>query len=194
MTSFEQIQDLWSNQPGGNQPGADAIIQQARLHTKTIKQKHKGTILILSVTAIVVAVYFTSYFSSTLNQPMAGVLLMLLSLLVRIAAEGISYRRFTGISITAHLQEYTRQAAMFYGFRKKILFLLTPLVLILYTAGFLLLLPAVKENVSHGFYIYILLSGSCFAVFISWLIIRQTKKEIQLLQYLTRVQDDIQQA
>jgi hypothetical protein len=194
MTSFEQIQDLWSNQPGSHQPSADAIIQHARLHTKEIKRKHIGTILILSATVIVVAIYFTSYFTSTLNQPMAAVLLMLLALLVRIAAEGISYRRFTGITITANLQEYTRQAAMFYAFRKKILFLLTPLVLILYTAGFLLLLPAVKQNVSHGFYVYILISGGCFAVFISWLIIRQTKKEVQLLQLLMRVQEDIKEA
>jgi hypothetical protein len=191
MTSFEQLQDLWHHQTGQNTVAPDEIIRRAELGTKAIKRKHKGTILILSATVLLLLVYFLAYRNGVINQALGGLLLMVLSLLVRIAAEMLSYRRFNAINSNSSLQDYTAHTVLFYQFRKKILLLLTPLILIVYAMGFMLLLPAAKQHVSHGFYIYIICSGLFFAIFITVLIINQTRKELKLLRFLMGVQAEL---
>jgi hypothetical protein len=188
MTTFKQIQELWGNQQNHTAGAPNEIIRKAAQDTKAIKAKHKITIALLCVTVVMLLLYSIAFSSGLVNNALTGLVLMVTSLLIRIAAEAISYGRFTVIDIKNSLQQYAQQTVLFYKFRKKILLLLTPLLLVLYTAGFLLLLPGAKQHVSHGFYIYIIVSGILFAIFICWLIAKQTKKEIQLLQFLTRVQ------
>jgi hypothetical protein len=191
MTTFEQIQELWGNQQNHKAGAPDEIIRKAEQGAKAIKTKHKVTIALLAVTVVLLLLYSIAFSSGLVNNALTGLVLMVTSILVRIAAEAISYRRFAAIDIKKSLQQFTQQTVLFYQFRKKILLLLTPLVLVLYTAGFLLLLPGAKQHVSRGFYIYIIVSGILFAIFICWLIAKQTKKEIQLLQFLTRVQQGL---
>jgi hypothetical protein len=192
MTTFEQIQELWGKQQNHKAGAPNEIIRKAEQGTKEIRKKHKGTITVLSVTVLVLLLYSIAFSSGMVNNALTGLALMVTSILVRIAAEAISYRRFAAIDIKKSLQQYTQQTVLFYKFRKKILLLLTPLALLLYTAGFLLLLPGAKQHVSPGFYVYIIVSGILFAIFICWLIAKQTKKEIQLLQFLTRMQQALE--
>jgi hypothetical protein len=191
MTSFDQIQELWKLQQYHKKGTPDEIIRRAKQHTREIRRKHKGIIVILTLTVLMLLLYFISFSSRFANQALAGFMLMVLSILVRIAAESISYHRFAAIDIKKSLQQYAQETILFYQFRKKILFLLTPLVFALYVTGFLLLLSAAKKNISHSFYIYTIVSAILFALFISWLIIKQTKKEIKLLQLLTRLQEEL---
>jgi hypothetical protein len=190
MTTFSDIQQLWNRQPApavNQQPAA--VMKAAQKNLRTIRMNHFFTIGLLSVTTLILTWYFLVYTDFTFNRFFAGLMLMAGSLLLRIAAEYFSYRRFSRIDIRSDFTTYTKRITAFYSGRKKIHFYLTPLVLLLYAAGFVILLPIFRQEFSPGFYGYILVSGILFCCFFTWLITRHIKKELLLLDFLKGIKD-----
>ncbi len=190
MTSFNEIQDTWNRQPRAIQaPPAAEIISRAESNTRKIKRKHQWTIGLLVVTVLLLGWYFIAYGMQALNQFFWGLSTMILSLILRIFLEYISYRQFQQIDIRSDFNTYAENIRRFYARRKKLNFFYTPLVLLAYTIGFLLLLPAFRQAFSAVFFWYIIISGVSFLILFTWMIRKQAKQEMRLLDFLKAIKN-----
>ncbi|MFI5193986.1 MAG: hypothetical protein ACHQD7_08010 [Chitinophagales bacterium] len=117
----------------------------------------------------------------------AGLALMFFSLLLRLIVEYRSYISFRRIDIRSDFTNYTRGIAKFYRSRKKIHYLVTPVVGGAYITGFMLLLPIFKKSFSTGFFWYIVVSGCSLLILFTVLLTRQIKKEKRLLDFLNEI-------
>jgi hypothetical protein len=185
MEKFDVLQDIWNQQTVQNTPVLpDDIIAKATVQTKKMATIHLSTMLILGVTLLCLIGFSLSLNFQDISLPFVGVLMMILSLFSRIILEFISLKRFKKVDILSDLDSYTMEINRFYAFRKTIQFIITPLSIFCYCIGFALILPAFKQAISLNFYLYILISGSLFLMFITWIIIRQIKQELSILDFL----------
>jgi len=188
MKTFEELQNIWDQQTESNiKPDATDIIKKAEVHTKKIKRNHFWTRIILSLTSIILIAYYIwvgAYKQTIFNF---GLCIMITMLLFRIALEWISVKKLENLKTDVSLIEYSKLAQKFYNWRKRIHYILTPIIYITYIAGFTLLLPLFKENFSRGFYLYILISGFGFLLIFGLFIIRMIRKEIKLLDFLKNI-------
>ncbi|GAB3883332.1 hypothetical protein [Spirosoma agri] len=185
MTDFEHIQALWKQQPNTNQPqSALAVIAKAETSSKRLLATHRGTLFVLSATVLLLAGYFWVYGTTANQTVLVASLLMIGSLLVRIAVEYVSYRRLAHLKLHTDLRTCLAQTRSFHRARQRIQLMLTPVSLSCYVVGFMMLLPYVKAGVSEGFYWYIVLSGSFFLLILCVIIYRQIRDEMRLLAQL----------
>ncbi len=187
MTPFNELQQLWNQQenPGAPRP-SNEIILQAKKHAAQVNNKHRFTIAILALTLVLLLWYAIAVGASS-NRFATGIILMLLALLLRLVAEYVSYRNFRRIDITINFTRYTLQMQQFFTRRKMIHFILTPITLLMYSGGFLLLLPIFRQLFSNAFYVYIIVSGTLFLGVFTLMIYRQAVKELQWLRFLLSV-------
>jgi hypothetical protein len=185
MEKFEALQDIWNQQTGQNAPVlSDEIIAKATAQTKKMATIHLSTMLILGVTLLCLIGFFLKLNLQDISLAFVGILLMILSLCSRIILEFMSLKRFKKVDILSDFDAYTQEITRFYAFRKTVQFFVTPLSILCYCIGFAMILPAFKQTISHDFYLYILISGSLFLMFITWIIIRQVKQELSILDFL----------
>jgi hypothetical protein len=185
MNEFENIQNLWNSQsleiPHIN---AHAIINKAIDQKRALTRKHRWTIVILSVTVIVLIYYFFWLQLFQISYFTIGLSIMILTLFFRIVLEIHSAIKLKKIDPSLTLFKYSQQVSSFYTSRKMIHYLLTPIIYMGYFLGFTMLLPTFKEEFSAGFYLYCLISGYGFMIIFSFIIIRQIKSEIKLIERL----------
>jgi hypothetical protein len=185
METFEDLKNIWNRQPDPH-AGLDTVelIGKAEQYAKTIKVKHWWTISILAITVLVLAGWFSSVASFTISQAFAGFSLMVFSLMFRVLMEYVSFRKFEKNRMDAAHNEYALKMIGFYKWRMNVHRVCTPVSLMAYAVGFVLLLPDFKKVFSHGFYVYIIVSGSVFFVVFSWMIYKEARKEIRQLDFL----------
>ena len=189
MTAFDDLQRSWDQQTMlKTAPRPEELVKRAEKNTQQIKAKHWWNISILSLFVIFLIWFFGYAAGFRLSQASAGFLLMILSILLRVVLEYASYAGFSKIEISKSFKEYTEQVTKFYLRRKKIHYLLTPAILLVYITGFILLLPVFRQHLSAGFYTYIIISGTVFFIVFAWFIIKQIKKEMGLLFFLKNIQ------
>lgn len=186
MSSFTDLENAWQQQPGSGEqrPQPEALIRLAEQKAKKVKTKQLVTIAILSITVIVIIWYFATYAGTTFNRFSIGLLLMIVSLLIRIVIEYISFRKLHKIDIRADFKTYTKQLTAFYNKRRMIHLIITPLLFAAYVTGFILLLPVFQEQFSEGFYRYVLVSGIVSMVVLAFVIIQVNRRELKLLAHL----------
>ena len=192
MTDFNDIQQLWDQQDlSARAPlHPQEIIRLAERNTRAVKAKHRWTIGILLMTVLFLIVYFVTYTDFTINRFFAGLSLMIIALVVRLAVEWVSYTNFQRIDIRSDLKTYSERVAKFYTGRKKIHFIVTPLMVLTYIIGFILLLPIFRQIFSYGFYLYIVISGTIFFIGFVAFVVKGIKKERALLMALRKVKID----
>ena len=186
MSSFTDLENAWQQQPGSGErrPQPETLIKLAEQKAKQVRTKHLVTISILSVTVLVIIWYFATYAGTTFNRFSIGLLLMIISLLVRIVIEFISYRNLHKFDVRADFKTYTKQLTIYYSKRRVIHLVITPLLFAAYVTGFILLLPVFQELFSEGFYLYVLVSGIVSLVVLAFVIIRANRRELKLLTHL----------
>lgn len=188
MTDFNQIQELWNSQlETSRSVRVDEIIQKAENHLKKIKRDHIGTIAILVVVVAVLVAYFIWLGFSQWNLFTTGLSLMIGMLVWRIVLELVSTKRFSGIKPDGTFSEYSEKITAFYTWRKKVHVVLTPLIYLSYIAGFVMLLPGLKANLTTGFFWFCVISGSGFLVGFGIYLIHLIRKEIRMLDYLKQI-------
>lgn len=185
MNDFDQIQELWNSQSNiKTAVRADDIIQKAENHLKKIKRNHIGTITILIVTVAILIAYFAWLSFSSWNLFTTGLSLMIVMLAWRIALEWVSMKRFSNIKPDGPFSEYSKKITAFYKWRKNAHLVLTPIIYLSYIAGFVMLLPGFKANLSTGMFWYCVISGSVFLAGFGIFLIHLIRKEIRILDYL----------
>lgn len=188
MKTFEELQNIWNQQTASeSQPTPTEIIKKAESHTKKIKRGHLWTRIILSLTSIILISYYIWSGAYRNIQFSIGLCIMIVMLVSRVALEWISVKKLANLNTDLTLIEYSKLAHQFYTWRKKIHYILTPIIYLTYTAGFTLLLPVFKNIFSRGFYLYILLSGYIFLFLFAFFMIRFIQKEIKLLHFLKNI-------
>ena len=189
MTNFDEIQALWAGQDGpkANSSDTEKLIELAEMESKKIKERQRWTIGILGVSIILLALYIIAYAGMQLSLFNAGVSLMALSLLLRLALEYLSNMSFRRIDIESDFSNYTKRITRFYVYRMKIHYVITPVLAGTYITGFILLLSVFKKSFSSGFFWYIVLSGLVLVILFAWMVAGQVKKEIELLGLLKEI-------
>jgi hypothetical protein len=185
MKTFDDIQNIWNQQSETkSSPSVDSLIVKAEKQIKKIKHNHQWTIGIISFTTMILIYYYIWIEAYRLNALNIGLTIMILMLLFRIILEWISAVKFQKIPRSLSLLEYSKQTQSFYQWRKKVHLLLTPIIYFLYTVGFTSLLPAFKENLSYGFFLYCVVSGYGFLIIFGYFLIKQIRRELNLLIFL----------
>lgn len=188
MTTFDNIQHLWNQQNDSKTypSQVEELIVLAEKKTRYITTKQYWTIGILGASALFFLWYMFVYVKFSAGWFHIGLSLMLFSLLLRLVVEFFSYRNLQRIDVRTDLTNYTKSITGFYHSRKKIHYVLTPVTIAIYTAGFLLLLPVFKKSFSTGFFWYVVISGCTFLLIFILLLSKQIKKEMKLLAYLIK--------
>jgi hypothetical protein len=188
MKTFEELQTTWNQQKDSNtKPAAADIIKKAEENTKKIRRNHFWTKAILTVTSVILIFYYIWIGANKNTLFSLGLGIMITMLMFRIILEWISIEKLKSLKTDVSLIEYSKLAYQFYQWRKKIHYILTPVIYLIYVAGFTLLLPVFKENLSKGFYLYIVLSGYGFLLFFGFFMIKMIKKEMQLVSFLKNI-------
>jgi hypothetical protein len=185
MTDFDSLAHHWQQQPAAAvPPSPDVLIARAVQYHRKIRQKHRGTLLIILLTVGILGAFF--FYVTAWRSPAAtlGLGLMIGLMILRIVLEWVSLIAFQRISPGLTTVAYTRSMRRFYQKRKLLHYILTPLIYILYFAGFAWMLPVFAQQMSNGFFIYIIISGIGVFFVLGYLIVVQNKKEIATLKYL----------
>ncbi|SFR36175.1 hypothetical protein SAMN04490243_1100 [Robiginitalea myxolifaciens] len=186
MKNFDDLQSSWQEQeqPGPKKEGVKSIQDKVG----NLRRSYVSTLLILTATLVGIAIFFY-YFGVRLNGPIpTPVLLMTGALAIRIAAELFGKIELKKINPGQSAIAYRGRLRRFYSQRRWVHLLLTPLSLLAYCYGFILLIPFFKDEVSRGFYLYIIISGIVFLLLLSWIIIRQAREELSLLRSMEKEQ------
>jgi hypothetical protein len=182
MNSFEELESNWKNQPEilATEKGFQEVLNGLR----KIKNKQRITNVVLGITAIILVVFFF-YISGYGNQQVIlGISLMVGSLLVRILLEVLSIRKLKKMNSVVHSMDFRKDLIGYYKGRKSVHFVWTPLLILTYVTGFLILLPLFKANLSSGFYTYIIVSSMVLLIVLSIFIVKQIRTEMNNLKRL----------
>lgn len=187
MTDFNKLEEIWKQQPAGAKAGADKLMKKAIQQQKTLQFRQRSTIVILFATVLVLVWYFLFYLSIDNTTIRLSAVLMIGSLALRILAELLSHRQLMHADLLQPLKQYVEQFTHFYKWRKWIHFLLTPFVMVCYSLGFIWMLPLFKENMTQGWYLYILISGSIFLIGFSVFLFWNTRREMRILRSMKEI-------
>lgn len=182
MNNFEELASNWKNQPEikPTEKGFHEVLNGLR----KIKNEQRITNAILSSTVVILVGFFFYISGYSSQQVISGISIMVGSLLVRIFLEILSIRKLRKMNALANRTDFRKDLIGYYKMRKWVHFLWAPLIILVYVAGFLILLPLFKANLSHGFYTYIIVSSIVVLVFLSFFIAKQVKTEMSNLRRL----------
>ena len=179
----DKLDQIWNTQDH------DISIETPNDIIKKAKSQRRGqyiTITVLVVTVLIVAI-FTMYFANNQwNNFTFGLTLMISSLVFRIILEFISLYRKESQLISLDNKSFRAYLKKHYRLRLRINYFITPICFAIYVIGFIMLLPYFKEELSKGFYTYILISGSISLLVLMGIIMKSIKKEHRFLQQLDK--------
>lgn len=182
MNNFEDLQNKWQNQTivSATEKGFDALLK----NIKTIEQRQRIMNVVLCATIFILigfSIYVNGYTNTTFSL---GIGLMISSLIFRIAIEIYSLQRSRKLNFIKDATSFKNDLTRYFGFRKIVHFLITPLAICVYAIGFIILLPLFKASLSYGFYLYVLISSVVFLLVFSVFIFKQIQNELNKLKQL----------
>lgn len=183
MTNFEDLKSQWENQPEINIPnnGSKRIIEKVAF----VKKKQQITNIVLGITTLVLVSFFF-YIKAYKNILLATALMLMIgSLLTRIAIEYFSTKALKNINISLNASAFKEKIIDYYQKRIKIHHIFTPIIAALYIVGFIMLLPFFKEELSAGFYTYIKVSGVIIFIILTLFIRKEILKELKTIKQLS---------
>ncbi|MFZ6663626.1 hypothetical protein [Peijinzhouia sedimentorum] len=170
------------------------LIKKAQKKKKASVLAHYGTITILSITLIVLILFFTkvAVFQETLSH--IGVALMAGGLALRIIVEAYSLVKAKRISLEQTTIENTELNIHFYNFRKKIHSTFTIIIFALYIIGFYMLTPEFSQYIEFNW--MLLMDGSFVIIMLGliWIIRKSTREELQHLKDLIELKQNLKEA
>lgn len=183
MSDFDTIKQRWHQRsiPATPPNGFEKVLEKEKyLHSRQALGQW-----VLSITVLVLVGF--SFYTSAHEHPQffLGLLLMIGSLTLRIGIEFLYKIRKDRYRMDQDMIQYKRQLSTYYRRRKYIHYLLTPIVFTAYIIGFQMLLPTFKENLSSGFYTYIVVSSWIIFAALVLLIAVQVRKELKIFSELS---------
>lgn len=182
MDEFKKLQHIWSSQPDAKT--AEISAESAIRKINTIQRGYKITRLVLTVTAIVLILfyfYINGYYNITVSIAFA---MMGTALLTRIGLEFLCHQKLNKINPGQNVNQYKNEVIVYYKKRNYVHYLVTPATLTLYIIGFTMLLPFFKKYLSYGFYMYIVISFIVLCIVGVVFFMIQIRKEQKILKEL----------
>lgn len=182
MKNFEDIKSQWENMAHIKAPkqGAEIIIKKAN----QLKRGQKITSIVLGVT-VAILVFFFFYVSAYLEFKAAiALILMIGGLVLRIGIEFKSINALKHINYSQKAHSFKDMLVQYYKKRFRTHYMVTPIILLCYVIGFLMLMPFFKASLSNGFYTYIKISGFVIISIGVVLIYKQIQKELSSIKQL----------
>lgn len=182
MDSFKKIQSEWEKQ-------AEIVIPENGFETilskiKAIKNKQKITNVVLGITVLILIGFFFYISGYNNNQVVLGLSLMIGGLITRIIIEILSIRRLKKLNRSKNNRVFRQDLIAYYSQRKIVHLVITPLIVLSYSIGFIILLPLFKANLSSGFYTYVVVSSTVVFLVLGIFISRQINNELVELRTL----------
>lgn len=180
MKTFEDIQSQWERmaEPRIPKDGAQRVIEKIR----TLKRKQRIASTVLTAT-VAILLFFFFYITAYKSTPtMIGLFMMMGALLVRIVLEVLSTKTLGKLNMDHETTKFKKGLIAHFSRRRWIHFLITPLVFVVYIAGFVMLLPAFEENLSSGFYTYVVVSSIVVLTFLAGFVSYHIYKEHLILK------------
>ncbi|MDG5491141.1 hypothetical protein [Psychroserpens sp. SPM9] len=179
---FEDLKSQWENQPQPNTPeqGSKLIVDKMKGLSK--KQAITNWVLWTTILILIGFFFYVEAFNDTIVT--FALLLMMSSLLVRIFVEYFSIKKLRAIDVTENSSVFRTTIISYYKSRIRTHYVTTPIIIILYSFGFILLLPTFKRELSEGFYTYIVCSAVIVLIVMVIFIRNQIKNELSILKGL----------
>lgn len=180
MTRFEDLKSQWENQPKQNIPkgGSKLVVQQMN----ALKRKQVITNSVLLITVLVLIGFFFYIEAYNNTTVILALLLMISALLVRFFVEYFSIKKLKEIDVSKNSSVFTKNIIAYYKKRIQTHYITTPIIIVSYSLGFILLLPSFKKHLSEGFYTYIVFSSIVILLVMVLFIRKQIKKELSILK------------
>ncbi len=178
----DKLQQLWNDQV------TDLSTEHANDVIKKAKNQRRGqyiTITVLVVTVLILLI-FSIYFVNQWNDFAVGLILMISSLVFRVTLEFVSLYRKEGQLISLDITSFRKYLKKHYQLRLRINYFVTPVCFAIYVIGFIKLLPYFKQELSKGFYNYILISGIISLLVLIGIIVNSILKENRFLKQLNK--------
>ncbi len=167
------------------------LIKIAAQKKKSSILAHYGTITVLSITLVVLILFFiyVAPFQKSLSH--IGIALMAGGLAIRIIVEAFSLAKAQKVLLEQTTIENTEHRIRFYNFRKQIHSTFTVIIFALYIIGFYLLTPEFSQNIEFNW--MIIMDGSFVLIMIVliYIIRKSTKDELQQLKDLAELNENL---
>lgn len=180
MTTFEDLKSHWDKQPKQKIPenGSEIIIKKMN----GLKRKQQIANVVLLTTVLILVGFFFYIEAYRVKLVSFALLLMIGALLVRVLFEYFSIKKLKQIDVTKDVSTFNQNIIDYYKKRLKTHYITTPIIIVLYIIGFLILMPFFKDNLSSGFYTYISVSSIVLLIILVLFIGKQIKKELSILK------------
>ena len=184
LMTFQDLEQTWQEQAPAKHPlSSEEVATKAKASLRQMRTKQTYTLIILGVTCLILAGFYIYIEAYNDLWSGLGILVMLLSLVLRMGLEVYHNQKLKNIDPTQDQQTFLQQHQSYFKQRQWVHFGFTPLVYLLYFWGFWQMLPAFKANLSSGFYTYILISGSLVFIGLAVFIGYHIKKELRDLRF-----------
>ncbi|MEO0527292.1 MAG: hypothetical protein AAFZ89_08705 [Bacteroidota bacterium] len=179
MSTFEDLQSQWKNQPEPQLPrkGSEMIIGKVT----ELKRKQRIANLVLSVTILILIGFFMYISAYKESRVMWALFLMIATLIVRVIIEAFSIRWINKLKVAMNAHLFRERLIDYYKGRAWVHYVITPLLILAYIYGFMVLLPFFKASLSPGFYTYIVISSIVSLIVLGTFIAKQIRKEMRIL-------------
>ena len=181
MNDFQNIKNQWQQY---KTPAANHNIDKIIEKSQGLKRKQTITKVVLGITVLILIAFFIYVSAYKNTRAFWGLGLMIGCLCIRIIIEYASGLKKESFKLHQSMLALNKQLVHYYKARKIIHYLWTPLLFATYIFGFILLLPIFKEQLSSGFYTYILISSILTFIALGTFIGFQVKKELKIIKSL----------
>jgi hypothetical protein len=194
---FSELESVWQSGKESIQSAPESlqtIYAQIQKNKRSNFLSYYGTIAILSITLLGVASFF--YFVAPVQEILSriGVGLMLVGLFIRIILEITSTFQSKKVHVQSNSLEAVNNAIGFYQFRKKVQFVVAPIIVAFYTIGFYVITPEFLTYLSME---SVILFDAIYLVMAVILFIQIRKgviKEMKILRETVELKQEILEA
>jgi len=182
--NFENIKSQWQSQP--DIKATDSSVEKITNRVKQLKQQQQIANVVLSITCLLLIAFFFYVKAYLETRATIAISLMVSVLILRIVIEFFSIRKLKTIKLYLDASTFKNKLINYYKTRIKTHYILTPIILLMYISGFLILMPYFKTNLSKGFYLYIQISGIVVLIVGIIFIAKQIQKELRAIKNLIK--------
>lgn len=188
MKTFEDLKSQWEEQPQPEIPHEGSKIIMQKINAIQNKQRITNGVLLTTTFVLIGFFFYINAYSNLIVS--LGLFLMIGSLIVRIMIEYVSIKDLKRMDFTKDAAAFRTDLINYYKKRVTTHYVATPIILALYAVGFIILLPSFKENLSKGFYTYIVVSAIVILIVMVFFIGKEIQKELNSLRQLKSSQTD----
>ncbi|HUH28937.1 hypothetical protein [Gelidibacter sp.] len=186
MKTFEDLKSQWEEQPQPKIPQDGSKIIMQKINGIKNKQRITNGVLLTTTLVLIGFLFYINAYSNLIVT--LGLFLMIGSLIVRIMIEYVSIKDLKRMDFTKDVAAFRTDMISYYKKRITTHYVATPIILALYATGFIILLPSFKQNLSKGFYTYIVVSAIVILIVMVFFIGKQIQKELKSLKQIKNSQ------